>query len=117
MRQIVTAALEDMRFAARRHGNTTVPADINLLGRLAIRPFKSSNVVSLSGWLGGASPLRRAAPILATSAAFCTWRAKLNMSGANRASFIVVGSIPFATAWAAALSKILDRFATYGKLL
>jgi hypothetical protein len=49
---------------------------------------------------------------LAASAALCTWRARLNMSGASLASIRVAGAILAASAWATALSRIAERFSS-----
>ena len=58
----------------------------------ATRALSSAKLVSLSSKRGGSWPASRAAVPLAMSVAICTWRVKVNMSGARRDCRMAFGS-------------------------
>ena len=75
----------------------------------ATRAFSSAKLVSLSSKRGGSWPARRAAVPLAMSVAICTWRVKVNMSGARRACRMAEGSILRSAVHFSALSRMVSR--------
>src|ERR1700691_4550775 len=84
--------------------------DLTKSSVLAIRAFRSANLVSVSPCLGTSTPANRAAAPLAVSQAICTWRTRGCMSGNRRDWARTAESNFFAAACAAALSSMADKF-------
>ena len=70
-----------------------------------MRALSSAIVFSLSSYLGGSVSASRALPFFAWSQAICTCWMKANMLGKRRALRSTAGSMPFAWAYASALSR------------
>src|ERR1700683_4114592 len=75
----------------------------------AMRCLSSARLDSVSSCFGGSIPANRAAAPLAVSQAICTWRTNGNMSGNRRDCASADASNFFASACAAALSRIADK--------
>src|SRR5512139_3378683 len=76
---------------------------------LAMRPFRSARLCSLSSCLGASTPASRATQNRAPSQAIWICRLKGSMSGARRAARYTLVSNFLACAWASALSIHLTR--------
>ena len=74
-----------------------------------MRAFSSAMVFSLSSYAGTSTPARRATTPLAVSQAICTCFVMGSMSGNTRYEVRMVTSIFFASQWAWALSRMVER--------